>query len=51
MKNICKHIHAVVGFLRNKSQIDEPKLPTEEVETIRDVISNEETTGVQVEKY
>lgn len=51
MKNICKHIHAVVGFLRNKSQIDEPKLPTEEVEKIRDVISNEETTGVQVEKY
>ncbi|XP_050710017.1 uncharacterized protein LOC126994788, partial [Eriocheir sinensis] len=37
MKNICKHIHTVAEFLRNKSQIAKPKLPTEEIEKIHDV--------------
>lgn len=48
MKNICKHIHAVAEFLRNKSQIAKPKLPTEEIEKIHDVVSNEEIAKPKV---
>lgn len=42
-KNVCKHIHSVVDFSQNTCLPATPKSPTQEIEMIHDVISNEIT--------
>ncbi|KAK3872431.1 hypothetical protein Pcinc_022480 [Petrolisthes cinctipes] len=49
-KNICKHIHAVGNFLKNKSHPSKPKSPTEEIEMIQDIVCKEDSTRSQVEE-
>jgi len=36
-KNICKHIHAVVVFVKDQSHLAKPKPPSEEIETISNI--------------
>lgn len=49
-KNICKHIHAVGNFLKNKPHPSKPKSPTEEIEMIKDIVCKEDSTRSQVEE-
>ncbi|KAK4289831.1 hypothetical protein Pmani_037227 [Petrolisthes manimaculis] len=49
-KNICKHIHAVGNFLKNKSHPSKPKSPTEEIEMKQDIVCKEDSTRSQVEE-
>lgn len=40
-RRICKHIHAVVNFMKKISQPAKRKAPTEEIELIQDIACDE----------